>query len=100
MKKRSAKRPGVERKDAAWAKAVRERYEDRCFHWYCTRPATDTHHIIGKGAHPKLRYVVENGAPMCRVHHNEAHARPKWFKANFRGWYHERWCHLMEVVTA
>jgi predicted restriction endonuclease len=93
----SAKRPKVIAEDAAWAKAVREKYGDRCFHCWCINPATDTHHIIGKKAHPKLRYVVENGAPMCRQHHDEAHARPKWFKDNFRGWYHARWCRLMEM---
>lgn len=98
--RRSAKRPEVERKDAAWAKAVRDKYGDRCFHYFCGNPATDTHHIIGKKAHPKLRYVVENGAPMCREHHNEAHARPKWFKENFQGWYADRWARLEEARLA
>jgi hypothetical protein len=91
----SAKRPSVVKADAAWAKAVREKYGDRCFHFWCTSPAMDTHHIIGKKAHPRLRYVVENGLAMCREHHNEAHVRPVWFKENFRGWYHERWYGLL-----
>ena len=96
VRKRSAKRASVVKADAAWAKAVREKYGDRCFHWFCANDATDTHHIRGKKAHPRLRYEVENGAPMCREHHDEAHARPKWFKENFRGWYHSRWLRLMD----
>ena len=89
-KRRAERRAETIRLDAAWAKDVREKYGDRCFHYWCVNPATDTHHIVGKKAHPRLRYEVENGAPMCREHHDEAHARPKWFRENFAGWYAER----------
>ena len=92
----SAKNGQVRKADAAWARAVREKYGDRCFHFWCANAATDTHHIIGKKAHPRLRHVVENGLAMCREHHNEAHARPAWFKENFAGWYATRWCGLLE----
>lgn len=95
-KRRAEKRARVVAADAAWAKAVRAEYGDRCFHYFCLSPATDTHHIIGKKAHPRLRYDVENGLPMCRAHHNEAHARPAWFRESFRGWYHARWLGLLE----
>ena len=98
-KRRAEKRARTIKADAVWALKVREKYGDRCFHYFCGNPATDTHHIIGKKAHPELRYVVENGAPMCREHHDEAHARPKWFKENFRGWYHPRWCRLMDKAA-
>lgn len=97
--RRAEKRRQRWRMDAYWAKQVRQKYGDGCFHAFCGQPATDTHHIIGKKAHPELRYVVENGAPMCREHHDEAHARPKWFKENFRGWYHARWCSLQEKAA-
>lgn len=88
-RKKSAKTRLREKRDARWSLAVRERDDYTC--QICgrrgCRPKTgksykfDAHHLKTKGAHPKLRHVVDNGVTLCvrchrweewQPHHNKA----------------------------
>jgi hypothetical protein len=47
---------------------------------------SDVHHVIGKGAHPRLRVDPDNGCVLCRGAHDLVH-RKRWFKPYFWAWF-------------
>ena len=80
VRRRSSRRPAVERADARWAEQVKAR-DGMCVLGRllrdCMGPQDAHHAFYGKKAHPSLRHEVENGARVCRRHHDFWHAHPK-----------------------
>ena len=54
-----------------WHKAVFAQKGDRCLWPDCHESAVDAHHYVHK-RYGMLKYDVDNGVPLCRLHHNEA----------------------------
>jgi hypothetical protein len=75
--------------DAAWKLTVKVRAGMLCEmagkHHRCWGPL-DAHHVIGKGAHPRLRLDLENGVALCRDVHSRVH-RSRWFRPFFWAWF-------------
>lgn len=92
-KRRAARRAATLRKDAQWAKAVKDRAG-----WMCevcgAGRMLDAHHIIGKKAVPALRYDLENGACLSRDCHEWAHRNPFLFRAWLMTWRPDRMARL------
>jgi hypothetical protein len=63
----------TKRLDGLWRDAVFARYGSACKAEGCggmrCGGGLQAHHIYGKGAHPRLRYDIENGLPVCGGHH-------------------------------
>jgi len=55
----------------AWSKTVKKLGHGLCK--ICNNPATVAHHIIHKAKYPALSLNVNNGIPLCDVHHCESH---------------------------
>lgn len=71
--------------DADWSRLILERAGHRCQFPNCTNPATDAHHIAPKSIAPHLRHAPNNGAALCRHHHDWVHNHP--MKARALGLY-------------
>ena len=56
-----------------WSKTIRDQYDNKCA--ICLEPASHTHHIFHKSKYPELSLNLNNGIPLCLVHHNEVHGR-------------------------
>lgn len=78
--------------DAAWRLAVRLRAEGMCERTWGR--GTDAHHIWPKGAHPKLRHVLDNGVLLTHAEHDEAHRGMSAFRGWFSVYFRERWARL------
>lgn len=52
-----------------WKEAVFSRYGNHCI--VCGKQASFPHHFKSRGANPSLTYVIENGIPLCWIHHND-----------------------------
>ena len=85
--RQSAKRGQVLKADREWAEKVK--VGGLCQYGRCIQLCTDAHHIYGKRAYPRLRYDMDNGIALCRVHHEEWHRAPVsrrvWFAAQYPG---------------
>lgn len=92
----SAKRGQVIKADSAWSAKVMRRDNRTC--QLCGYPATDSHHVHGKRAHPGLRHVVDNGIALCRLSHDMWHAFPESHKAWFVSTYPARWRRLRKAA--
>jgi len=53
----------------SWSQTVRKN-NPFCF---CGEKADVTHHILEKQFYPKLMLNINNGIPLCHLHHNEVH---------------------------
>lgn len=94
VKRVSSRKAETVKADAEWSAAVKAKQDGFCA--LCLQAATDAHHVIGKKAHPCLRYDPDNGIALCRRHHETVHAEPKWFKERFARWYPHSWARLQE----
>lgn len=56
---------------SAWSNTVKSKFGGLC--QICYKQADHTHHIFHKGKYPKLSLNINNGIPLCIVHHNEVH---------------------------
>lgn len=54
------------------------------------RGELDAHHVLTRGAHPRLTTDPDNGAALCRVAHDLFH-RTHWFKPHFWSWFNEKY---------
>jgi len=52
-----------------WSQTIRKN-NPLCF---CGEKADVTHHLLFKQLYPKLMLNVNNGIPLCTIHHNELH---------------------------
>lgn len=59
----------------------------------------DAHHVIGKGARPRLALDLENGVSLCRGAHDGVH-RTRWFKAVFWTWFNTKYPGRRERLMA
>lgn len=65
--------------DHLWSKLIRS-LSERCV--ACRiRPTTDAAHILGKKAHPGVRWSILNGQPLCRICHDHYTRNPKAWTA-------------------
>ena len=75
-------------KDAAmdaWKAEIKARAGSVCEMagiYHTCRSPLDAHHVMGKGAHPRLALDLENGVALCRCAHDLVH-RSRWFKPHF-----------------
>ncbi len=69
--KRSSKKAERARRDKEWQRAVKERDGHACQKCgYNVYPrGLHAHHIFSKGAHPHMRFDVEDGITLCLRHH-------------------------------
>lgn len=65
--------------DSEWHKAVIRKYGNRCSFVsnskraeHCQRITKTCHHYFAKGRYPELRYVIDNGVPVCWNCHYKA----------------------------
>ncbi len=56
-----------------WSKTVREQYDNKC--QVCFEPSVHSHHIFHKSKYPELSLNLNNGIPLCQIHHNEVHGK-------------------------
>jgi len=54
-----------------WARAVRAKRGNVCVWPVCDCPATGVHHYVHR-VFKLTRYDVENGLPLCQLHHSQA----------------------------
>lgn len=67
---RAAKKRLAKRLHDEWSKAVKDRDGWVCQKDGCGRTTNlNSHHAYGKGAHPSVRYDVDNGVTLCAGHH-------------------------------
>lgn len=53
-----------------WRKAVYKRDGFRCQWPGCTcKKRLNAHHILPWSKYPTLRYIVDNGITLCKIHH-------------------------------
>ena len=52
-----------------WAVRVKNNANNICEIPGCGKTNCEAHHLISKGSHPHLRYVLENGMCLCNNHH-------------------------------
>ena len=87
-KKKSAKKKAMELADAAWSRAVRAAWDDRCA--ICGKSPTEAHHLIGRRVWA-TRYAITNGIALCgRCHrlcprispHNGSVGFAQWLEDN------------------
>ena len=52
-----------------WAARVKNNANNICEIPNCGKTNCEAHHLISKGSHPHLRYVLENGICVCNNHH-------------------------------
>ena len=56
----------------SWAKIVKKQQGDQCV--ICdSKNKLHIHHIFSKAKYPKLSLNLNNGIPLCKIHHQEAH---------------------------
>jgi hypothetical protein len=86
-------RPKVDPVLEAWKVHIKSKAGDVCemkgLHHKCWGEL-DAPHVIGKGAHPRLKVDPENGVALCRTAHNGVH-RSRWFKVLFGVWFNEKY---------
>ncbi len=58
-----------------WADEVKQNGHTVCGITDCFETNTQSHHIFQKKFYPKLSLNLNNGIPLCIVHHNEVHGR-------------------------
>lgn len=90
----SKKHGQVSKADSEWSAMVRERAGGHCER--TGRAGTDAHHVFTKGAHPRLRYDLDNGILLTRAEHRRAHRSMKAFRAWFAKVFPETWARLEE----
>ena len=57
-----------------WSSIIKEQYNNKCV--VCgSIHNLHTHHIFHKSKYPELSLNLNNGIPLCLVHHNEVHGR-------------------------
>ena len=57
-----------------WRKAVKDRDGQVCV--FCgTKERVEAHHIKPQCTHPELKFDVDNGISLCRLHHTMAHGK-------------------------
>ena len=54
-----------------WAKIVKQK--DGCCVICGSKEGLNAHHILYKVYHPKLSLNINNGAALCKIHHQEVH---------------------------
>lgn len=54
-------------REKRWSKEVIKRDDGICK--WCGNEGCDPAHIFGKGAFPRLKFILENGICLCRKHH-------------------------------
>lgn len=96
VRQRSRHAEQRQRDDAWWSGRVCEEANGRCER--CGGVGTAGHHVFGKKAHPRLRYVLANGVWLCHEDHragnDSAHRKPIQFKAWFAQARPESWAEL------
>lgn len=92
-KERISSRPKADPMLDAWKAHVKSLAGEVCemagLHHTCRGPL-DAHHLVGKGAHPRMRIDPENGIALCRVAHDLVH-RARWFKPRYTAWFNEKY---------
>lgn len=48
---------------------------------FCGLPSADAHHLVTRGADRSLKLCPYNVVPLCKGHHDLAHALPATFKS-------------------
>ena len=56
-----------------WADLIKIQCSNKC--QICYKKADHTHHIFHKAKYPKLSLNLNNGIPLCMIHHNEVHGK-------------------------
>lgn len=90
--------------DQIWAEITRKSCNGCAV---CGRLNAQAHHLLSKGAYPQYRHAIEDGLPLCYMHHtahipNEisAHGTPiafmEWLKEN----YFDKWTWVQEARRA
>jgi hypothetical protein len=86
----------------AWKREVKARAGNVCemagLHHRCAS-LLDAHHILSRGAHPRLALDLENGVALCRNAHDLVH-RSRWFKPYFKAWVDEKFPGRRERLLA
>ena len=59
------------RKKGEWSKNIRNKNNGKCIE--CDKPAKYAHHILYASTHPHLQFELDNGMPLCKLHHAEKH---------------------------
>lgn len=69
-----------------WVKLVKERDGKRCkIRGKDCDGRLEVHHILGWRQHPELRYEINNGITLCRVHHPRKRADENRLVSLFQG---------------
>lgn len=55
----------------SWSQQVRQIHGKLCV--ICEQPCTHAHHIIHKKTYPGLAKNINNGVPLCLLHHQQTH---------------------------
>lgn len=63
--------------DIAWRTAVKDRDKNTCQRCGVTNDVMHAHHKATRGAHPELKYDVNNGVTLCGSCHQWVHRNPK-----------------------
>jgi hypothetical protein len=58
--------------DRKWKNLVKERDDYKCIICFSSIN-THAHHLESYGSNKSLRYVVDNGVTLCRIHHQDFH---------------------------
>lgn len=92
-KEQKSKRPKLDPVLEAWKVHIKSKAGDACemkgLHHKCWGDL-DAHHVIGKGAHPRMVTDPENGVALCRAAHDLVH-KTRWFKPHFNVWFDEKY---------
>ena len=56
----------------SWSQTIRNNFVSCKI---CADKATHTHHLFYKQYYPKLALNLNNGIPLCKVHHDEVHGK-------------------------
>ena len=56
----------------SWSKTVRKIHGNHCSVCGSTK-GLNVHHIFSKKKFPKMAFMVNNGIPLCKIHHLEIH---------------------------
>lgn len=96
LKSRSPRKASKRNDDFQWQGDVVSRADGRCE--YCgDYHGVVGHHVLGKRAFPRLRFLLANGVALCRMCHGYAHNSPEKFNKWFEETFPEQWRDIQQA---